>query len=133
MLINNVHGGAHACVHAQHMKRCMQLWAVNNPSYISQRKSDLHKIFSVCQDGSPVLNNNVHGGAHVCMHAQGMNTCTQLRKVNKHSYLSQMKSDFHKTFSLCLDWSHVLICNVHGRACAFMHTQNMKCAHILGQ
>ena len=123
VLINNVHGGAHACVHAQHVNKCTQLREVNKHSYLSQMKSDLHKTFSVCRDWSPVLINNVHGGAHACVHAQRVNTCTQLREVNKHSYLSQMKSDLHKTFSVCHDWSPVLINNVHGfHMCACTHS-----------
>ena len=66
-------------------------------------KSDLHKIFSLCQDWSPVLIINVHGGAHACMHAQHVKMCTQLGTVNKPSYLSQMKSDHHKTLSIYQD------------------------------
>ena len=105
--IDYVRGGAHACVHTQRMNTCTQLREINKHSYLSQMKSDLHKTFSICQDWSTVLINNVHGGAHACVHAQRVNTCTQLREVNKPSYLSQIKSDLHKTFSVCRDWSPV--------------------------
>ena len=51
----------HACMHTQHVKMCTQLGAVNKPSYLSQIKSDLHKIFSVCQGWSLELIDNIHG------------------------------------------------------------------------
>ncbi len=66
-------------VHTQHVEMWMQLRAVNKPSYLSQIRSDLQKTFSVCQDWSPVLINNVFGGAHGCVHAQRVKMCTQLR------------------------------------------------------
>jgi hypothetical protein len=45
-----------------------------------------------------------------------MNICTQLGAVNIPSYLSQIKSDLHKTFSVCQDCSPELIKNVYGGA-----------------
>ena len=101
----------------------LQRLHAQSPSYFSQMKSDLHKTFSVCLEWSPVLINNVHGGSHACMHVQCVNTCTQYREVNKPSYLSQMKSDHHKTFSVCQDWSAVLINNVHGGAHVLAYEQ----------
>ena len=89
-------------------------------------KSDLYKTFSLCQDWSPVLIINDHEGAHVCMQEQRVNMCTQLGTVNKPSYLSQMKSDLHKKFSVCQGWSPQLICNIRRHAHAFMHAQHMK-------
>ena len=84
-LINIVRGHAHACVHAQHMIMCMQLRAINKPSYISQIRSDIHKSFSICQAWYPVLINKVFGSAYGCMHAQHMKMCLQLRAENKPS------------------------------------------------
>ena len=42
------------------------------------------------------------------------------------SYLSQMKSDLHETFSVSSDWSPKLINNVCGRARAHVHAQHVK-------
>ncbi len=41
-------------------------------------------------------------------------------------YLCQMRSDLHKTFSVCQDWSPELIINVHGHAQACMYAQCME-------
>ena len=89
-------------------------------------KSDLHKTFSVCRDWSLVLINNVHSSVYACMHAERVNMCKQLREVNKPSYLSKMKSDLHKAFSVCQDWSTVLIYNVHVGAHVCVHTQHVN-------
>ena len=60
------------------------------------------------------------------MHAQSMNTCMQLRAENKPSYLSQTKSDFHETFSVCQDWFLELINNIYWRVHVCMQAQCMK-------
>ena len=60
------------------------------------------------------------------MHAQRVKKCTQLGAISKPSYLSHIKSDVHKTFSVCQDWSPVLIYNVYGGAHAIcMHAHNL--------
>ena len=73
--------------------------------------------------------------AHKCVHAQHVKTCTQLREVNKPSYLSQMKSDLHKTFSVCQGWSLELIDSIHdvgGHAHVRLHAQHIKMCMQLG-
>ena len=102
-LTNNVRGCASARVHAKRVKLCMQLWAVYNPSYFSQMKSDIHETFSICQDYSPELINNVPGCACACVHAQRVKTGTQLGAVYKPSYLSQIQSNIQETFIICQD------------------------------
>ena len=104
-LINNVRGcvQAHARVHAQRVELCTQIWAVYNPSYFSQMKSDIHETFSICQDYSPELINNVPGCACACVHAQRVKTGTQLGAVYKPSYLSQIQSNIQETFIICQD------------------------------
>ena len=52
---------------------------------------------------------------------------------NTPSYLSQMKSDLHETFSVSSHWSPKLINNVCGRAHARMHAQRVKTCTQLGQ
>ncbi len=42
------------------------------PQFFSQMKSDLHETFSVLQDWSPELINNVCARAHASMHAEVM-------------------------------------------------------------
>ena len=41
-------------------------------------------------------------------------------------YISQMKFDLHKTFSICQDWSSELISNVCWHVLAHMHAQGME-------
>ena len=89
-------------------------------------KSDHHKTFSVCQDWSPVLIYNVHGGANGCLHGQRVKTCTQLGAVNMPSYLSQMKSYLHKTFSVCQNWSPELLNSVFWHTHACVHAQRIN-------
>ena len=48
-------------------------------------KSDLHETFRVCQDWSPELIDNVRWLACMCVHAQHVEICTQLRAVKKTS------------------------------------------------
>ena len=62
-------------------------------------KSDLHETFSVFQDWSLELIDNGGGHAHACMHAQCMETCMQLGKCDTPQFLSQINSDFHKTWN----------------------------------
>ena len=55
--------------------------------------------------------------------------CCVLLKVlpgNTTQYLSQMKSDLHKTFSKCQDWSTELITNIRWNACACVQAQPLK-------
>ncbi len=53
----------------------------NTPQYLSQMKSDLQKTFSVLQDWSPELINNVR----VRVHGQHVEMCMQLwEKTNPH-------------------------------------------------
>ena len=49
-LINNVHGHAHARMHAQRMLTCMQLRAVNKPLYFSLMKSNFNETWYVYQE-----------------------------------------------------------------------------------
>ena len=58
----------------------------NTPQYLSQMKSDLHKIFSIPKDWSPELIKSVRAHAHARVHAQHVETCTQLWAKNKPSY-----------------------------------------------
>ena len=58
----------------------------NTPQFLSQMKSDLHKIFIVLEDWSPELINNVRAYARARVHAQHMETCTQLWAKNKSSH-----------------------------------------------
>ena len=53
------------------------------PQFLSQMKSDLHEIFSVLQDWSPEWIHNVCAHARASVHAQHMETCTQLWAKNK--------------------------------------------------
>ena len=62
-------------------------------------KSDRHETFSVFQDWSPELINNVGGLAHARMHAHRMETCMQLGQCDTSQFLSQIDSDFHKTLN----------------------------------
>ncbi len=61
-------------------------------------KSALHKIFSILKDWSPELIDNVCVGAREQVHAQHVETCTQLLAKNKPSYFMYMKSDLYKTW-----------------------------------
>ena len=97
--------------------------------YLSQIKSDLHETFSIFQDRSPELTNNVRGCASARVHAKRVKLCMQLWAVYNPSYFSQMKSDIHETFSICQDWSPELINNVHGCATAFVHGEHVLCMH----
>ena len=54
-------------------------------------------------------------------------------KCDTLQYLSQIKSDCHKTFSVYWYWSLELINNVHLRANESMHLQGMKTWTIFGQ
>ena len=56
------------------------------PQYLSQMKSDLHEIFSVLKDWSPELIKSVRARARARVHAQDVETCTQLWAKNKPSY-----------------------------------------------
>ena len=55
-------------------------------AYIRQMKSDLHKIFSILKDWSPELIKSVCARAGARVHAQDVETCTQLWAKNKPSY-----------------------------------------------
>ena len=68
------------------------------PQYLSQTKSYLHETFSIFQDWSPEINNNVGGHVHGCMHAQPMEMCMQLEQCDTPQFLSQMNADFHQTW-----------------------------------
>ena len=125
-LTNNVRGCASARVHAKRVKLCMQLWAVYNPSYFSQMKSDIQETFSICQDYSPELINNVPGCACACVHAQRIKTGTQLGAVCKPSYLSEIQSKIQETFIICRDWSPELINNVFRCAPRSVHVPCVK-------
>ncbi len=61
-------------------------------------KSDLHKIFSLPKDWSPELIKSVRAHARARMHAQDLETCTQLWAKNKPSYFMYMKSDLYQTW-----------------------------------
>ena len=95
-------------------------------------KSDLHEIFSILHNLYPELINNVRARAraHARVHAQDVETCTQLWAKNKPSYFRQMKSDLHETFSVLQDWSPELINNVCARA--HVHAQHMELYTRLG-
>ena len=58
----------------------------NTPQYLSQMKSDLHEIFSMLKDWSPELIKSVRVRACAHVHAQDVDTCTQLWAKNKPSY-----------------------------------------------
>ena len=60
----------------------------NTPQFVIQMKSGLHKTFSIFQDWSPELINDVHVPACACVHAQRMKTCMQLWAENIPSYFS---------------------------------------------
>ena len=60
----------------------------NTPQYLSQMKSDLHEIFSVPKDWSLELIKSVRARAPARMHAQDVETCTQLWAKNKPSYFT---------------------------------------------
>ncbi len=68
----------------------------NTPQYLSQLKSDLHETFSILQDWSPELVNNVRARAHATAHHVEM--CMQLWAKNKPSYFMYMKSDLYETW-----------------------------------
>ena len=53
-------------------------------------QSDLNQTFSIPLWWSPQLIENVSARASVCMHAQHVNTCTQLWQWNISKFLSQM-------------------------------------------
>ena len=112
-LIYNVRRCAPACVHAQRVKTCTHLGEVYKPSYLGKMKSDIHETFSKYQDLSPELIYKVRWCARACVHAQRVNTYTQLGAVYKPSYLGQMKSDIHENFCKCQDGSPELIYNAH--------------------
>ena len=67
---------------------CLSLFVLpgNTPQFLSQMKSDLHEIFSILKDWSPELIKSVHVRARVHVHAQDVETCTQLWAKNKPSY-----------------------------------------------
>jgi hypothetical protein len=55
----------------------------HTPQYLKKIRSDLHETFSVCEDWFPKLIINVCWHACMCVHAQHVETCTQLRAVKK--------------------------------------------------
>ena len=70
----------------------------NTPLYLSQMKSDLHETFSMSSCWSSELINNVCERARARVHAQRAKTCMQLGQFDTPQFLSQMTSDFHKTW-----------------------------------
>ena len=60
--------------------------------------------------------------------------CVCYRKCflgNTPQYLSQIKSDLHKTFSIFQKWSPDLTDNIHVHACARVHAQCVKKCMLL--
>ena len=55
-------------------------------AYFRQMKSDLHEIFSILKEWSPELIKSVCARARARVHAQDVETCTQLWAKNKPSY-----------------------------------------------
>ena len=68
------------------------------PQYLSQMKSDLPETFSVFQDWSPKLINNVPAFARARVHAQRVKMCMQLGHWDPPQFISQMNTDFDETW-----------------------------------
>ncbi len=90
-------------------------------------KSDLHEIFSVLKDWSLELIKSVCGRAHARVHAQDMETCTQLGAKNKPSNFTLMKLDLYESWydvqrgikqaqKKCTRYVHACTCNMHKHA-----------------
>ena len=62
----------------RHWNSGLKLLPDNTPQYLSQMESDLHKTFSPYQDWSPGLIHDVRACVPLCVHAQHMETFTQL-------------------------------------------------------